>query len=78
MEKLTVHCYAENLEEERRITISPSNVTVVAANIEDKVLRGLTPREVAVLFADGGSIELLLNYQDMETLEQVVGLYSFG
>ena len=48
MEKLTVHCYAENLEEERRITISPSNVTVVAAKIEDKVLRGLTLREVAV------------------------------
>jgi hypothetical protein len=78
MFKLTLTCYAEKPEDERRVTLSPQLITVVAAQIEDVQVNGRSLRAVSVLFMDGGSVDLLLNHQDLETLETAVGSYGFG
>ena len=78
MQKLTVHCYAEKPEDERRITLSPQLITVVAAMIDDIHVNGRSLRQTSVLFVDGGSVDLLLNHQDLQTLETAIGSYGFG
>ena len=77
MQKLTVHHYAENQADDRRITISPGNITVVSAEIEDVHVRGLALRNVAILFLDGGSLEICVNHSDLTQLEEATGSYSF-
>jgi len=76
--KLTVHNYAEKPEEERRITLSPANIVLVAAAVEDITVNGRSLRNVTVLFVDGGSADLLINHQDLQTLESAVGSYCLG
>lgn len=78
MYKLTLTHYAEKPEEERRITLSPQLITVVAAQVEDIQVNGRSLRAVSVLFMDGGAIDLLLNHADLETLETAIGSYGFG
>lgn len=78
MYKLTVHNYAEKPEDERRITLSPQLITVVAAMIDDVQVNGRSLRQTSVLFVDGGSVDLLLNHADLETLETAIGSYGFG
>lgn len=78
LQKLTVHHYAEIAEEERRITLSPMNITVIAANVEDTLVNGRSVRPVTVLFTDGGSIDLVVNHADLELLESAVGTFCFG
>lgn len=77
MKKLTVHCYAENLEDERRVTLSPMNINVVAAEIDDVKVNNRSLRHVTILLSDGGSIDLLLNHADLDLLESVVGAFCF-
>jgi hypothetical protein len=78
MQKLTVYHYSEIKEEERRITLSPVNITVIAAETEDVVVNGRNLRKTAVLFVDGNSIDLLLNHSDLEMLEGAIGSFCFG
>lgn len=74
-EVLTVHHYSENLEEEKRVTLSPGNILVVAAAVEDIQIRGRSLREVSVLLTDGESADLIINHSDLEKLEKCVGSY---
>lgn len=76
-QKLTVLHRSANPEEERRITIAPTNVTVVAAATEDVQVNGRSLRAATVLFSDGGSIDLLLDHSDLEMLETAIGSYCF-
>ena len=77
-QKLTVHCYAEDAADERRITLSPQNINVVAAHTEDVTINARSLRHVTVLFADGGSVDLVINHSDLELLEGAVGSFCFG
>lgn len=77
MQKLTVFHYGETTEEDRRITLSLMNITVVAAATEDTTVNGRSLRSVAVLFTDGSSVDLLINHEDMMTIETAVGSYCF-
>ncbi len=77
-QKLTVYHYADKPEEERRITISPNLVTVVAAGVSDITINGRSLRNVTILFTDGGSIDVNINHLDLETLESAIGTYSMG
>ena len=52
-QKLVVHHYAEDPTEERRITLSPQNINIVAAHVEDVKINGRSLRHATVLFADG-------------------------
>ena len=78
LQKLTLHHYGETTADDRRITLAPMNITVVAAQIEDTVVNGRTLRSVSVLMTDGGAIDLNLNHSDLETLEAAVGSYCLG
>jgi len=75
MQILTVHHYDENLEEERRITLSTQNITVVAAHVNDITIRGRSLRRVTVLLADSANVDLVLNHADLELLEKAVGAF---
>jgi hypothetical protein len=77
-QKLTVYHYSNDPTEERRITISPNLVTVIAAGVSDIVINGRSVRNVTVLFTDGGSIDLNINHLDLEALEGAIGTYSMG
>lgn len=75
---LRVHHYGEKPEEDRRITISPSMVTTVAASVEDVVLNGRSLRNVSVLYDSGGSIDITINHADLELLESAIGSFCLG
>lgn len=72
---LTLQHYSENIEDERRITLSVEKINLVAAHTDDVSVRGISIRNLSVLFEDGGAIDLALNHQDLETLERAVGAY---
>lgn len=74
--KLTVFHYGETSEEDRRITISPNLVTVVAAQNTDVTVNGRQLRHVTLLFTDGGSVDVTINHFDLEMLESAIGSYS--
>ena len=76
--KLTLHHYSTDSSEERRITLSPSNINVIAAGVEDTAVNGRSLRTATVLFSDGTSIDLLINHADLELLEGAVGSFCFG
>ena len=78
LQKLTLYHYSENIEEEQRVTLSPMNINVVSAAAEDIEVRGMSLRPVSVMFADGGSVDLLLNSTDLLQLEEAIGSYCFG
>lgn len=78
VQRLTMHSYSEDIAQERRITISPMQVSIVAAAIEDITIRGLSLRNVDIMFADGQSIALILNHADLSTLESAIGSYCLG
>lgn len=75
---LRVHHYGDTTEEDRRITLSPSNITVVAAEAEDSVVNGRSVRKVTVLMVDGGSVDVVVNHADLELMESAVGSFCFG
>jgi len=77
-QKLTVYCYNEDPKEDRRITLSPINITIIAAHVEDEVINGRSLRRVAILFVDGGSVEMLVNHSDLELLEGAIGSFCLG
>lgn len=77
MQKLTVYHYAEVSEEDRRITLSPSKINVIAANPKDVLLNGRSLVQITVLFDDGGSIDLTINHSDLEMVEGAVGSFCF-
>jgi hypothetical protein len=74
-QKLTVHHYADNTVDDKRITISPSNVAMIAADVDDSTVNGRSVRHVTVLFLDGGSATISINHQDLETLEGAIGSF---
>ena len=74
--KLTVLHHASLKEDERRITISPGSVSLIAAKTEDIIINGRSLREVSVLFMDGESIEMVVNHSDLEAMEEAIGAYS--
>jgi len=78
LQKLTLHHYSADPSEERRITLSPNNIAVVAAHVEDVVVNGRSLRSVSVLFLDQGAVDLLLNHSDLELLESAVGSFSLS
>lgn len=77
-QRLTVHHYGETTEEDRRITISPANISLVAAEIDDVVINGRSVRNVTILFLDGESAEISINHADLEMLEGATGSYCLG
>jgi len=77
-QKLTVHTYSETIEDERRITIAPMKVVMIAAKLEDIMIRGLSVRPITVLFDDGEATDLVVNSQDLLLLEDAVGSFCLG
>ena len=77
-QKLTVHHYGETAEDDRRITLSPQNIHLVAAKVEDSNVNGRSVREVTVLFTDGGSADMVVNHSDLELLESAIGSFYLG
>ena len=77
-QKLTLSHYSDIPEEERRVTLSPGNIVAVAAEMEDKTVANRSLRAVTIMFLDGGSIDLVINHADLETLESAVGAYCIG
>lgn len=73
---LTVYHYGDDSKEDRRITIGPMNVAVVAAATEDVTAQGRSLRGVTVMFLDGASLDLRINHADLEKLEMAIGGYS--
>lgn len=76
--KLTIHHYEADVKDDRRMTLSPTNIVMVAAEVEDVSLNGRSLRNITVLFMDGNSVDLTINHSDLECLEAAVGAYSFG
>jgi hypothetical protein len=74
-QKLTIHHYSENPAEERRITFSPMQIMAVVASTEDVMVNNRSLREVTVLFVEGNSIDVLVNYADLDKLESAIGSY---
>ena len=77
-QKLTVQNYSDDPQQRRRITLSPPNITVIAAALEDVTVEGRSARNVTVLFIDGGSIDLCVNHSDLSMLEEAIGSYCLG
>ncbi len=77
MEKLTVYHYAMDGTGDRRITLSPGNITLLAAAVEDITFNNRSLRPVTVMFLDGSNVDILVNHSDLDMLESVVGAYSF-
>ena len=77
-QKLTLSHYSDKPEEERRVTLSPGNIIAVAAEMEDTTVANRSLRAVTVMFLDGGSIDLVINHADLESLENAVGAYCIG
>lgn len=77
MQRLTVQCYAELPEEERRVTLSPTLITVIIAHNEDITLNNRPLRPVQVVFMDGNSVDLILDHADLNKLEEAIGSYCF-
>lgn len=75
VEKLTVIGYSENPANEKRITLNPGEVISVIAGVEDVVINNRSLRHTTVLFADGGSIDMILNHRDLELLEGAIGSF---
>jgi hypothetical protein len=78
LETLTVHHLGDTQDEDRRITISPANVNIIAAEVEDVLVQGRSVRRVAVLMADGGSVDVTINHADLEMLERAIGSFCLG
>lgn len=75
---LRVYHYGEDSSEDRRITIAPSKIVVVAACPEDTVINGRSLVTVSIVEDSGNSFELNINHADLETLERAVGSYFLG
>jgi len=73
IQKLTVHGYSENSADERRVTLSPSQIVSVIAEVEDVTINNRSLRNVCVVFLDGGSMDIILNHGDLELLESAIG-----
>jgi hypothetical protein len=78
LQKLTVRNYDELPENEKRITLSPDKINLVAAGIEDIKINGRALRQVTVLFLDGGSVDLVVDHADLELLEGAIGSFCLG
>jgi len=78
MQQLTVYHYGDTTAEDKRITLSPGNIALIAANTEDATVNGRSLVNTSVLFMEGGSIDLLINHQDLQKLEAAVGSYCLG
>lgn len=78
MQVLRVDHHSEDPTEEKRITLSPSNIVLVAASMEDTTVKGRSLRAVTVLFADGASIDLCVDHSDLLKIESAVGGYFLG
>ena len=75
LQTLTLHCYAENPSEERRMTLTPYKIDFVSAAVDDIVVNGRSLRQVSVIFDEGLSCDLIINHADLEKLEAAVGAY---
>lgn len=78
IQKLTLHHYGATEAEDRRVTLSPMNVMMIAAEIEDFQLNGRSLRRVSVCMADGESTELVLNHADLDLIENAIGSFCLG
>lgn len=78
MKTLTVHCYAEDPTQERRVTLSPGLITVIAAATEDTMISGKARRMVTVMFVDSSSLDLFLDCSDLLMLEETIGSFCMG
>lgn len=78
MKVLTVHCYAEDPSQERRVTLSPGLITVIAAGTEDVEINGKARRLAQVMFMDGGTVDLFVDHSDLLLLEETIGAYCLG
>lgn len=77
-QRLTVLNYSDDPTEEKRITIGPGHVTLIAADTEDVVIKGRNLRRVTLMFTDGGSVDLTINHADLDKLEAAIGSYYHG
>ncbi len=73
---LRVHHYGDTPEEDRRVTLSPMDVSVLLAETEDATVQGRAVRRVTVVLSSGG-IELAVNHSDLELLENTIGFFCF-
>lgn len=77
-QKLTVYSHEEDTTQDRRVTLSPANIVLVAAKIDNVHIHGRTLIPVTILFLDGENIDLNVSHSDLESLEAAVGSYCLG
>jgi len=78
LSRLTVRNYDELPENEKRITLSPDKINLIAADVEDIKINGRALRHVTVLFMDGGSVDLVVDHADLSLLEGAIGSFYLG
>lgn len=71
---LTVQHFGETEEENTRITLSPLNIKMTAANPTIRQNREMF--KVSVLFLEGDSVELFVTEMDLLQIERAVGMYG--
>lgn len=72
---LTVNHYGDLETDNRRMTISPSNIAALAADHNDVTLQGRSLRKVSVCMMDGGTLDLTVNHADLALMEEAVGAF---
>ena len=77
-QRLTVLHYGETTQEDRRITLSPMNIVLVAAEVDDVVVNGRSVRKVTVLFLDQSSVDVVVNHADLELMEAAIGSFCLS
>ncbi len=78
LQKLTITHYEEDSKDDRRVTLSPGNVGMIAAEIDDCTVNNRSVRKVSILFLDGNSVELTVNHADLELLETAIGSFCLS
>ena len=73
--QLTVDSYGENESEDRRMTFDPDKILCVSAEKDDFTVRGRTIKKVKVYFENEWTIDLMVSYQGLNSLEEAVGTY---
>lgn len=72
---LRVSHYGETPKEDRRITISPHEITAMAVNTEVVETQGRKLLSVSVMMKEGPDFDLVISHSDVEKLEAAIGSY---
>lgn len=72
---LRIDHYGDTEDQNRRMTLSPSNICGLAAEMDDTIVQGRSLRRVGVMMMDGEEILLVVNHADLALMERAVGSF---